>query len=223
IKFVNEAPQFQELSDGSKRQVYYHGIRDLDESFGWIELSDEQVQTWFELPPKSVIVLDEAYTLFPVRHGAKQVPAHVQRLATHRHQGFDIVMICQKVNGQLDPFVRGLVGQHRHYQRIFGSKIVTCFVWDSCQDNPNSAAARNNANSTPAPLDKRYFGAYHSADEHTHKASLPWGKIILVLVAVGALVVLLFWIFSRFEDRAGGGDIELSPAPTSTPGYQQQR
>ncbi len=197
IKFVNESKQFH------GRAVYYYGIRDLKPEMGWEELTEEQALKWYELPPSSVIFFDEAYTIFPVRHGAKKPPPHVEKLATHRHHGFDIVMVCQKVTGQLDPFLRGLVGQHHHYARIFGSQTVSRLVWDACQENPNSTASRGNANVVTLRLDKKYFGSYHSADEHTHRMNLPWGKIVLVIVPAIAVVVLLMFIFGRFEDRIG--------------------
>ena len=204
IKFLNEDSRFQQIGEGDNkesRQIYYHGIKNLNPDFGWIELDQDQAVKWFDLPPKSVIVFDEAYTIFPVRHGSKVPPDHVQRLATHRHHGYDIVMICQKVTGQLDPFIRGLVGQHRHYARIMGSKNVNCYVWDNCQDNPNTTSAKQMANVSPTRLDKKYFGAYHSADEHTHKLNLPWGRITVLILTVVFLGVIVIAGINRFQDR----------------------
>lgn len=195
IKFIVETPTFH------NRAVYYYGIRDLDPKLGWEEMTEDQLYKWFELPSGSVIVIDEAYEHFPVRHGAKEVPEHVKRLATHRHHGFDVVMICQKVRGQLDAFLHGLVGQHQHYARVFGSSVVNRFVWDTCQENPNSSTSRKNANMVPAKLDKKYFGLYHSADEHTHKANLPWGKIIFVLIALGLLATFGYLAYDRIGNK----------------------
>ncbi len=196
IKFINEDKRFHEVA-GKPRDVYYHGIRNLNDEFGWHELDADQAQKWYDLPSGSVIVFDEAYTVFPVRHGSQKPPIHVEKLATHRHHGYDIVMICQKVTGQLDPFIRGLVGQHRHYARIMGSKNVNCYVWDACQEAPNSKGVKQLANVTPVRLDKKYFGAYHSADEHTHKLNLPWLNIIWLCVALALIAGAVWFAYTR--------------------------
>ena len=188
IKYVNESKQFE------GRQVYYFGIRDLKADLGWIELTEEEAFKWHDLPSNSVIIFDEAYNVFPTKHGAQGTPDHVKKLAVHRHKGFDIFLICQKVSGQLDAFVRGLVNRHQHYARIMGSLNINRFTWDVCQQNPDSASARKNANVDPFRMDKKYFGVYHSADEHTHTLSVPWKRIIFMLV----LVVLLFFTVQAF-------------------------
>lgn len=190
IKYISEQPQFK------NRDIYYFGIRDLSPEFGWNEMTEEQAYGWHDLPSGSVIVFDEAYNIFPAKHGGKDTPDHVKKLAVHRHKGFDIFLVCQKVVGQLDTFVRGLVNEHHHYQRIFGSKTVNRFVWTSCQNDPNSSGVRKNANITPCRLDKKYYGKYHSADQHTHTLQLPTGKIALAVICLILLFILLF-IFKR--------------------------
>ena len=227
IKWVNEDERFKEISNGKDkpklRQVYYYGIRDLDPSFGWIEMHDrEDLQQstgtsdnvvpiveedlgpdplkWYDLPSGSVIIFDEAYNAFPVRHGSKKAPDHVRLLATHRHKGFDIIMICQKVTGQLDSFIRGLVNHHQNYVRVFGSNTVMRFSWDICQENPNSASAKQSAINKTMRYDKKYFGSYHSADEHTSKVQLPWKQIVFL----GCGLITLFVVSYLFYDRVYG-------------------
>jgi len=194
IKFVRESKQFQ------GRAVYYFGIRDLDPKFGWIQLDEEAAKKWHDLPSNSVILFDEAYNIFPTKHGSQGTPEHVKQLAVHRHKGFDIFLICQKVVGQLDTFTRGLVNRHQHYARIMGSLNINRFTWDVCQQNVDSAATRKDANVDQFRMDKAYFGVYHSADEHTHTLSVPWKKIAFLGVLIVLLVVSVR-SFMGFFDR----------------------
>lgn len=192
IKFVAEAKQFE------GRDIYYFGIRDLSPDLGWQELTEEEAFKWYELPSNAVIIFDEAYNVFPTKHGSQGTPEHVKRLATHRHQGHDVFLICQKVVGQLDTFVRGLINRHQHYARIMGSLNINRFTWDVCQQNPDSASTRKDANVDQFRMDKKYFGVYHSADSHTHTLSVPWKKIVFIFVLLGMLGGLVYTIKGFF-------------------------
>lgn len=194
IKFIRESKQFQ------GRNIYYFGIRDLNPEFGWTELKEDEAKAWHDLPSNSVIIFDEAYNIFPTKHGAQGTPEHVKQLAVHRHKGFDIFLICQKVVGQLDTFTRGLINRHQHYARIMGSLNINRFTWDVCQQNPDSASTRKDANVDQFRMDKKYFGVYHSADEHTHTLSVPWKKVVFLFVLLG-LLVLTVRSFMAYFDR----------------------
>jgi len=243
IKWINEDDRFKVIRKGKGepklRQVYYYGIKNLDPSFGWIEMVDREAQSeftgtdnvvsivdpdelgpdpllWFELPSGSVIVFDEAYNHFPVRHGAKQPPPHVKELATHRHKGFDVVLITQKVSGQLDKFIHGLVNHHQNYVRVFGTDTVMRFSWDLCQSNPNAVSAKQTAVVKTMRYDKKYFGSYHSADEHTSKPQLPWKQIIFLALGLLTLFVVSYMFYDRVYGRAGEAVSLVSPsAPPS--------
>lgn len=165
------------------RPVYYNGIKDLNPEFGWHELSDDEAKKWHDLPSGSIIVFDEAYNLFPNSNG-KNVPEHVKLLAVHRHKGFDIYMICQKVTGQIDPFVKGLINEHHHFERVFGSTMVNHFVWGRCESSIDSRASRSDADHRIIALDSSYFGAYKSADVHTHKPRIPVKLAAVVFIAL---------------------------------------
>ncbi len=210
IKYVAEESKFK------GRDVYYFGIPELDPSFGWSELTEEEALKWYELPPNSVIIFDEAYNVFPVGHSTKIPDEHVKQLAVHRHRGYDIFLVTQKVQGQVHSFVRGLVGTHFHFARIFNSSTINRFEWTCVQDNPNSAATRKNANVKPMRFDKNYFDKYHSADAHTHKMSLPMGKIWLAVTCLVLAVLVGYSLVSRISARTD------SPAPQSSsiPSYQ---
>lgn len=216
IKFVAEGKQFE------NREVFYFGIRDLSPDLGWTELTEEQAYKWHDLPSNSVIIFDEAYNVFPTKHGAQGTPDHVKKLAVHRHKGFDIFLICQKVSGQLDAFVRGLINRHQHYARIMGSLNINRFTWDVCQQNPDSASARKDANIDQFRMDKKYFGVYHSADEHTHTLSVPWKRIVFLFVLIGLLVFAVKAFLSYFDRGEPEAIKQDLPGQLSGQFYQAQ-
>lgn len=216
IKFISESKQFAEVN-GTPRQVYYFGIRDLSPDLGWIELDEQQALNWFDLPPASVIVFDEAYNIFPVKHPGKSSPEHVTRLATHRHHGFDIFLICQKVNGQLDTFIRGLINRHQHYARVMGSLTVNRFTWDVCVTNPDSRSIRKDANKDTLRMDKKYFGKYHSADEHTHTMSIPWRLIFIIAGCVIGFALASWFVYNSLVPE--GLDAAASAGSKDQPMY----
>ena len=215
IKYIHETKTFQKIGD-KKRDIYYYNIRDLDASFGWIELTEEQAKNWYNLPPGSVLVFDEAYTIFPARPGGSKPSVTTEKLATHRHQGFDIFLITQKAQGQVDAFVRGLVGRHQHYARIFGSKNVNRYTWEFCQLNVDSRSAKQLANVSTVRLDRRYFGKYHSADEHTHQSNLPWRTISIIFFGIFLVVFFFYRAFDTFTSSTENDSPDSSVASSSS-------
>lgn len=77
------------------RAVYVHGVRGIDyAAAGFFPLDDPK--DWQKLPDGAVVVVDECYSSFPRRMPGAKVPAYVDALATHRHRGFDFILICQQ-------------------------------------------------------------------------------------------------------------------------------
>lgn len=218
IKFVNEEDSFQ------GRPVYYFNIKQLDRSFNWIELSEPDLMQWFELPEGAIIVIDEAYDIFPQRGPTQKAPEHVKRLATHRHRGYDIVLLCQKVKGQLDSFIRGLVNYHYHYERRFGTEVVVRYSWERCVEDINNYHERKQALKTVIKYDRKYFGAYHSAEVHTVKRRLPIAKIAIFPVLFSVLGFCAYSLLNTlFSDRQKTETVDVSAAylaPTDFTDYQ---
>lgn len=178
-----------ELADKFKqngRDVYAHGVRGLRyNEAGFHELPDPT--KWPDLPDGSVILLDEAYTCFPTRGSSKAVPKHVELMATHRHRGFDFIIIAQQASKQIDGFVLGLVERHEHVRRKFGLKKAVILWWDRYTTNlkvsdtkifwiyPRKLMARN---------------LYESTVQETTQRKVPWFFIALpiLLVVFGGLV-----------------------------------
>lgn len=190
------------------RPVYYHNIPDLE--LDWIALDDPL--EWNSLPEGSVIVLDECQRTFPRRANGARVPEHVSALETHRHKGYDIYLITQMPT-LIDYHVRDLVGRHIHLQRNFGLGRVTAFSWEYCCVKPREEKFK--AVKKTLPLDKKYFGKYKSAVEHTHKAKIP--KKLYGIVFIGlASVSLLSYAVSNFDLNKSDNVIEANnPAAVS--------
>jgi zona occludens toxin len=189
IKFVNEDEAFKD------RPVYYFNIDSLQ--LPWTELTLDEVCKWWELPPGSVIFVDECYKIFPARKAGAPVPEHIQRLAEHRKDGYDFIFVCQKVVGQVDAFARGLVGRHVHLERIFNSNRIRWYEWQKCIDDVNDYHQRKEAIKKTVKIDKAYFAAYKSAQIHTMKPNVPW----LRLAGFAALVLFVVGLFASFAFR----------------------
>jgi zona occludens toxin len=203
IKMVCEDARFV------NRPVFYHGIPECRIP-GWVAVDADQVRKWDELEPRSVLIIDEAYELFPAMATGAKPPAFIEKLARHRHFGLDIIFICQHPH-QLVTFVRKMVGNHYHYERPFGMKYARCFEWQKVVNDPDDHFARKDALVRKVRMDKKYFGLYKSAEAHTHKVRIP-KKAYFIL----AVLVLVVGGFIRFGlDMASRGSDEASSVVSS--------
>jgi hypothetical protein len=206
LRAVELAVQFVEQG----REVYAHGIRGLDYAkAGFHELADPTA--WESLPDKAVIVLDECYTAFPQRSGASKVPAHVQAMATHRHRGFDFILIAQQASKQIDGFLLGLVERHEHVRRRYGRKVSIILWWDKFSTNLTRSDTKK-LWAFPKKIMERNL--YESTVEDTTQRKLPWFyyAIPVLLLCLGLAV----WrIMAFFSPDAPAGPAAVS---SSVPG-----
>lgn len=174
-----------EASGKPRREVYYSGISDL--RLPWVEFDD--ATKWNELPPGSVIVIDECQRVFRPRGAASAVPEYIAAMETHRHKGYDIYLITQHPM-LVDQNIRRLVGQHHHIVRKFGISAATVHKWGSAHE----ITKRNllEAERTTWPYSKEVFSYYKSSELHTHKAKLP--KRVYFLLAAPLLIAGLSWV-----------------------------
>jgi len=205
IKLVDTDPKFAMFDESGKevarRPVYYFGINEC--KLPWIELDEDGVKNWMALPSGSVVFIDECWRVFPSRQGSQKPPHYVEELAEHRKLGLDFIVISQRGIGQIDAFLRGLVERHLHFERIFGTNTFRCLAWEKCCDNVNDYHMRREASHSTARYDKKYFDAYKSAELHTIKARLPWGKIALVCSLPIAFLVLAYFAWSAISGFTG--------------------
>lgn len=176
------------------RDVYVHGVRGLKYGeTGFIELTDPR--KWQDLPDGAVIVLDECYTAFPRRAPGAKVPDYVEAMATHRHRGFDFILICQQAKQQLDIFILGLIDRHEHIRRKFGFNKAVILWWDKFSENLNDS---NTKIIWSYPRDVMKRNMYESTVQDTTQKKIPWYIWALPLSVI--VLVLLVWKITAFFD-----------------------
>ncbi|MDX9943772.1 MAG: zonular occludens toxin domain-containing protein [Azonexus sp.] len=166
----------KQWAEKDQRPVYYNGIPECKVP-GWIELDDPL--KWFDCPPNSIIILDEAQRIFRTRGNGATVPEHVAKLETHRHLGIDLVIITQHPM-LIDSNVRRLTGTHRHVMRAFGAKYAVVHEWSQVKEQCDKS--RGESLKTQFAYPKEAFALYKSAEVHTHKRKIPWRVFILVVL-----------------------------------------
>jgi zona occludens toxin len=208
------------VSEG--RRVWVYGLNGLDtsnERFAGavkvmednpFELDDSDRPRWQTLPDGAVLVVDEAWKVLPVRPQRQAPPRAIGLLAEHRHKGYDIHLASQDPK-QLDTFVRGLVTEHRHLMRRYGTAYVDVVTWQACIASPNSVQERSRGFASSKMHDKALFGLYKSATLHTAKAKVPW-QIIAIPGTLVAVVGLGWWAWNGLWSKTTPGGEEEAPA-----------
>lgn len=202
------------------RDVYYSGISNL--TLPWTEFKAED---WLSLPPGAIIVIDEAQFVFPKRPNGSKLPEFYDKLATHRHKGFDIFLITQHPS-LVDNFVRQLVGRHLHIIRKFGFARATIYEWSAANVSPQNASSHKTAITHKWKFPKAAYEYYKSAEVHTVKRRVPL-QIILGVVLILTVIMLAVLAFQKFKQRSikkqddaavGGATEQSPPAPQSQSG-----
>lgn len=193
------------------RAVYAHGIKDLDyDRIGFKRLDDPL--KWYELPDGALIVIDECYGVFPNRNAAANVPEHVKQMATHRHRGFDFILIAQQ-GLQVDPFLRGLYENHYHMRNAWGGRVTKVKRWDQYQANIKAQSA----DTIRWIRTNEIFSYYTSTTLNTRGRRLPmW----LVYATIGVIFVVALTWYARhraLSKYAPDHTSTASAAPGSAP------
>jgi zona occludens toxin len=194
-------------AEKEKREVYYSGIKDL--LLPWTEVKAE---AWPTLPAGSIIVIDEAQFVFPKKPNGSKLPEHYEKLAVHRHSGYDIFIITQHPS-LVDNFVRQLAGRHLHLIRKFGMQRANVWEWAAVNTSPEKAASHKTAILHKFSYPKEVYGYYKSAEVHTHKRAIPAKLILAVLFVVGVLGAG-YYVLDRYQQRSKPQAVP-SPGPSA--------
>lgn len=192
--------------DNPLRTIYYYNIPELDNTkltADWQEFNTPE--EWYNLPIGSIIVMDEAQTVFP-NDGKKDRPLKITEFEVHRHNGFDVHLITQHPT-LISPHVRKLVGKHIHIHRPFGGHRLRKFSYEMCIDEPQRSTNWSLAQISSFKLDKKYFGVYKSATQHTHTFKIP--RQYYILAILGAIFITCVGLTIRSLGGIASSDNEV--------------
>ncbi|MEG2937095.1 MAG: zonular occludens toxin domain-containing protein [Vagococcus sp.] len=161
------------------------------EDFEPEQLENENITTY----KARVARVKKVYDRHKKRH-YESIKDIARALKMHRHWGYDIILATQD-SSDLNTRTTNIVGEHYHLIRPFGLKGNTLFFWRRHVSSPDSTAERSKAEwKKHINFNKSYFNLYHSANVHTHKASIPLKYIIVGLIILG-LCCLPFYLISN--------------------------
>lgn len=198
------------------RQVFIDGVAGLTRQ-DWYPIEGAE---WMAAPDGSMVFLDECQRIFRPRGNGSQVPAHVAALETHRHRGFDFIIVTQHPK-LVDANVRRLCGRHLHVKRSFGMQRATIHEWGEVNLDPDQSRTDSIRHEFSYP--KEVFALYKSAEIHTHKRRIPPRLFFLLLLPL-LLAGIVYAMWSTwFAPRVSGTynpitpQAEKSPSKTASP------
>ncbi len=167
------------------RPKYATPVNGLDYAKHNIEKIDS-LEEWVHLPEGSVIFCDEAQQFLRPKRKDAVSPEWVTEFETHRHRGLDFYCTTQHPMF-IDIHFRRLVGEHIHYHRAYGSRLIAQRKWQRCIDDPNDFHAMQEAEIKHLTLPKHIFKEYKSTTVDTHKFKVPRKLVIAfsVLLLLG--------------------------------------
>lgn len=169
----------------------------------------EDPTRWRELPPGSLLVVDEAQGFFRARRSGEP-PEYITAMETIRHDGVRLVLATQQPN-YLDTHLRGLVGLHEHLQRDDGAKSTFVMRDNKVIENIRipKKKAKDLYDYETWTIDPKTFTYYTSAQVHTVKYSMPSKlkkAIVLAPIALAMFALPFVLIFRDGYSKATGGE-----------------
>ena len=181
------------------RPKYATPVNGLDYAKHNIEKIDS-LEEWVHLPEGSVIFCDEAQQFLRPKRKDAVSPEWVTEFETHRHRGLDFYCTTQHPMF-IDIHFRRLVGEHVHYHRAYGSRLIAQRKWQRCIDDPNDYHAMQEAEIKHLTLPKHIFKEYKSTTVDTHKFKVP-RKLVLALSVLLLLAGTSAYLASGFLGKA---------------------
>ena len=188
-------------ADGN-RPIFVYGVEGLVPSDKWTPLEDPK--EWHKCPYGSLVLVDEAQSVFRPRRPGDPIPEYVSAAETHRHLGIDLIMTTQYPM-LIDAHLRRLVSNHQHLVNVWGLKgRSSVYEWSEAQDDPKDPRARKLARRFMFKYPKQVYDLYKSAQVHTKKPRIPlffkFG-IPIILVILGASGYYGYYAISHFASN----------------------
>lgn len=213
----------QQIAKKENRPVFYSGITVNPDGplKDWME---HDPLKWYELPPRSIMVIDECQKTFRPRGNGAQVPKHEEELETHRHGGIDLYLITQHPMFT-STHVRRLTHIHRHVIRVHGLQAANVHEWNAVRDDCDKPGRRDDSNCRKVVYPKEVYDWYKSAEVHTVKVTIP--KRLILLAAVPVLLGACVWyMYNSINKRINPEDNPaevVQPGTTANPFQQGSR
>lgn len=183
---------------------------------------------WRQCPDGSMVIYDEAQQKHLFRatgtpgvpmiksaSGAMVEDERITALDTHRHRGFDIVLITQET-GLIHHWAKKFVGCHIDLERTSGAEMMTVREWGKVQPNPADHFAREAADTSLRMMHKSTWELYDSATIHTHKFRVPAGAkwAVRTFLALAILIPLGFFVLAKWfgDDAAAAAPADAAPS-----------
>ncbi len=170
---------------------------------------EEAQEFWNHIEPGSLVVIDEAHKLFNNRDWNKQSNRDFTNwCSTHRHQGFDLILITQNME-KIDSHARTLLEWTYRFKKInfLGSLVSNsyiCFTYsgDEASGQPLSKNTRR--------YNQRVFKCYQSyaTDDAKEVGFMKQANILKHPVFLAIPLVLAFTLYMFFSKSSfATGDI----------------
>lgn len=193
-KRVQDLKRYIELCESHGHKIRAKQIRRFN--LDWRKIEDPL--KWYTLPAGSVIVIDEIQDFFGKRSPSSKTPEHISEFNTHRHKGYDLVLITQD-SILIDYQIKACVNTHIHYKNLHGGEKVSR-IENGGHFNTSSSSEKKNADRrTVIKRDKKFYGSYYSAELHTQKYRMP-SELKKLFWAVPFLLFGVWWVVSAFDD-----------------------
>lgn len=165
------------------RIVCFSGIPLTEEgkALGWLE-----VEKWTDSPEGSLVVIDEAQRLFRPTQVGKAIPKDIEDLETHRHWGYDVVLITQQPM-LIHSNIRVLVGRHIHIRRDKYGRLFE-YEWPEIAD-VKSRTALSAAQVRPYKLDSDAHRLYRSTVQVQDDVRRFSKKLLYAKILAGVIVL----------------------------------
>lgn len=152
---------------------------------------------FWQPPTGSIFFFDECQRVDWLKqsHGALSKDIRTQALETHRHEGYDLYLVCQGAQ-YLHTHVQSLVAPHFHCERPLNLPFTNVFFHNTFVPNPTTNAAKKNCDvRTSLKLGKKFGQYYKSSSQHNMKKVIP-PKMVMAVVG---LLIMFGYLYTRFQ------------------------
>lgn len=202
------------MGDSAKREyiIKLIGFDDITLSTNLIyfDRNDEELfHFWEHMEPGSIMVLDEAQNYFSNRDWqSDKNKAFSKWASTHRHYGYDVVLITQDFE-KIDSHVRTLVEWTYRYRKMnfFGSAVKNKYIVYAYAGEPSGKSMSKHIRS----YDHKVFFCYESYVSKDIKELKIQSHINILRHPIFYAIPVIFFIFFFFFMKSGFSKGEIIP------------